>query len=705
MRRIPEITAVHAWDATRQRQYTPTNLTAGMGVRITLTGEESKTWRRSATPVRGLVELRPGRNLVAWAGQETTIADATRGIGTSLIRSWKADGSSAVKRGDALWVDVSRNVNWLQPTGLIPTIRFTGGVTKEIQNRIREDVLAAIALFRKQYGIEADASTLWIYAAVDQESLIESLRVDALRDDFPARHSKGDFSWVRGSWSSSGAWVQGNNLIFVKQQHWRDSNHRIEHDNGSSTWRGRAFMVHEYSHIVQAQLSTIESLSTSDYFGDIGYWRSNSPTWLYEGAATWVEDAQLVSDGLSRWNDAMKEAVDEIADGSSLAQVTGLESYPVGRAAMYYLREQAGEDAWLEIFRSMAPLQVGPQLRWVATPSWHRAVEIVTGTPIDEFYREFESWRTENYASTHRIGGKIEWEEAQGTDSRLPELDVRDLRIMLWQIPSPGKRPVTWPDARGRFAFGEVTDGEYRVEVDLGGCKIFYPGGYGSYGEERIIVAGDDVTDIQIRLDMTTCVYQISGRLLDSQGHRVSGQMINIRADTREIASSGRTAANGSYAITVPAPGSFRLAASLDGCTVYYRDGGTTGSWRQATVVAVDSADARAQMWMLGADTCRYRISGALLNSDGTARVNEWVTASGDAGSAGASTTGDGSFSFAVPGRGSYNLMVHVDGCRIYRGARGPTTDWNSAGQVTVSNADITGIEFRLPEDPASFCD
>ena len=83
---------------------------------------------------------------------------------------------------------------------------------------------------------------------------------------------------------------------------------------------------------------------------------------------------------------------------------------------------------------------------------------------------------------------------------------------------------------------------------------------------------------------------------------------------------------------------------------------------------------------------------------------SQWVSANGNAGSAGASTASDGSFSFAVPASGSYRLAVWIDNCSIYRGSRGPVRNWNSASQVRVSNADVTGIEFRLPEDPSTFC-
>ena len=61
-RDIPEIASVRAWDAPSQRSYAPTTLTAGMAVRISLSSDRSVQWRRSVTPIRGLVTLRTGRN-------------------------------------------------------------------------------------------------------------------------------------------------------------------------------------------------------------------------------------------------------------------------------------------------------------------------------------------------------------------------------------------------------------------------------------------------------------------------------------------------------------------------------------------------------------------------------------------------------------------------------------------------------------------
>ena len=63
-----------------------------------------------------------------------------------------------------------------------------------------------------------------------------------------------------------------------------------------------------------------------------------------------------------------------------------------------------------------------------------------------------------------------------------------------------------------------------------------------------------------------------------------------------------------------------------------------------------------------------------------------------------------GSLSFVVPACGVYRLSVWIGGGWVREGRRGPAQTWNSAKSVGVTNADLTGIEFRLPAEPASCC-
>ena len=87
-RRFPEIESIRAWDALRQKSYEPTNLDPGMGVRVTLSGDDPVEWQRPMTPVKSRVELHRGRNLVAWLGPDNwPIERVVLGIGRSLIQA------------------------------------------------------------------------------------------------------------------------------------------------------------------------------------------------------------------------------------------------------------------------------------------------------------------------------------------------------------------------------------------------------------------------------------------------------------------------------------------------------------------------------------------------------------------------------------------------------------------------------------------
>ena len=219
----------------------------------------------------------------------------------------------------------------------------------------------------------------------------------------------------------------------------------------------------------------------------------------------------------------------------------------------------------------------------------------------------------------------------------------------------------------------------------------------------RITIGERDVTGALFQLREGQCSTKVIGTLLDADGKPLVG--VQVSAQPNNGTSSGaQTDSDGLFAITVSESGQYRVYTWIDGCNIYYRLGGATGSHQQATQIRVSDSNVTGLTFQLASGMCVHRISGKLLNADGTPKSGPWVSAHGTAGSGGVSAGSDGSFSFAVPASGSYRLSVWIDDCSIYRGSRGPTNNRNSARQVTVSNADITDIEFRLPEDPSTFC-
>ena len=260
-------------------------------------------------------------------------------------------------------------------------------------------------------------------------------------------------------------------------------------------------------------------------------------------------------------------------------------------------------------------------------------------------------------------------------------------------------------DAEGSFTITVPEPGQYRVSTRIDGCTLYYKrGGAVTKHQQatRITINDRNVTNVNFRLRSGQCSAKITGRLLDADGQTITDA--NVWAQNDDGSSWARTDSGGSFSITLPEHGRYRVSARVDGCTIYYRPGGTTALYRQATQIRVSDSDVSDVTLQVAQGMCEHRISGKLLNADGSPRSGQWVSAGGNAGGAGASTAADGSFSFAVPANGSCRLSVWIDGCSIIHGSRGPVKNWSSASQVRVSNADVTGIEFRLPEDPSTFC-
>ena len=82
---------------------------------------------------------------------------------------------------------------------------------------------------------------------------------------------------------------------------------------------------------------------------------------------------------------------------------------------------------------------------------------------------------------------------------------------------------------------------------------------------------------------------EISGQLLDADGNGIPNTRVQAAGD--DSGAGAQTAADGTFTITVPSAGSYRLSMNIDGCTAYYRPDGATGSRNEATQVQVSDSD------------------------------------------------------------------------------------------------------------------
>ncbi len=99
-------------------------------------------------------------------------------------------------------------------------------------------------------------------------------------------------------------------------------------------------------------------------------------------------------------------------------------------------------------------------------------------------------------------------------------------------------------------------------------------------------------------------------------------------------------------------------------------------------------------------------ISGRFVTEDGSpVAVIEVVAARGEAWSfAYLDPDLGGPFSITVPDPGDYNVHFIDDGCAIHYSTSAATTEWDVITWITVDDSDVTGIEFVVPDDPASLC-
>ena len=180
---IPALEAAYAWDAgtqsfTRARrddlagERELTAITPGMGLWLRLGGDDPVTWTRPVTPAGGFVSLRPGWNLVAWAGREGTApADAFAFLRKDFVGAlgWEVTAGEFLRHyptarpevntlrrlelGEGLWINVRVARRWLQPGATAATVEFVGEVAAERRAGIGPRVDDVLAFFGERTGI------------------------------------------------------------------------------------------------------------------------------------------------------------------------------------------------------------------------------------------------------------------------------------------------------------------------------------------------------------------------------------------------------------------------------------------------------------------------------------------------------------------------------------------------------------------------
>jgi len=731
-REVPQLESVWAWDAELDDwiaagRDAPEGLgwlwrvSPGMGLRLVLGGEESFAWERSTEPMRGLVELRTGWNLVAWSGADgAPIEQVAKGIGWSLreLRRWNAanqrwatwtsperstqliatsatdQGATGeesepvpVRRGEALWVNVARSVNWLQPTDILPRLVFPGGASDQLQARVREDLESVLAFYGQQYGIQADPD-FTVYVAKDVESLIQVQKDDGDEIDDAEAAS------IRARWDRAGGWAGGK--IVVKQASWS------RNLSTSDIAKGRYTLTHEYFHILQNQLSD-----------------GQASRWLVEGTATWAEDDHQTIDGSSTREDAREGRASAVTKSTPSLRSTESDNatwqYTLGWLATDRLTAAAGDESYIEFWRRLAPTEIGSYHLWTPTPDWRTAFQEAFGVPVSSFYADFDAWQREQAAANGVAASPgdddARWIRGRVTDeSGVPVSGVFVNAIRVEGETSIGWRQRAETGADGAFTVRAPESGDYRVSVDINDdCTLYYSNdGLTEEPDDAppITVAKSDAQGVNIRLPSNVCgrhSQMIQGRILFAGDQPLINTYVRAcfevgRHRWCDYASS-RSNTDGSFAITVPVAGRYFIDFSLDGCRIHFSRGDLTIDRFERWPFTVESQDVRLRTRYISADMCR-RITGRVVDSSDAPLANKLMTT----GHGSAITGENGQFAILVADNGSYSFTIQLQsvplcGQRIEGPALGSYDN-----PVRVSGADVTGIMLRLPGTIEELC-
>ena len=740
-REIPQLEAVWTWDAELDEWIVAARnapewlgglgrVTAGMGLRMQLSGDAPVIWDRSTEPTRGLVKLRTGWNLVAWSGADgASIENVAKGIGWSLrsIRRWDAatqqwatwtspersaqviadtgGGEPAppgVRRGEALWVKVSRSVKWLQPTDLLPRLVFPGGASQALQSRVREDLEAVLSYYRDQYGIQADPD-LTIYVAENVDALIQAHKDDGVEVDDAYETAE------RAQWNSvgnAGGWATVGKRIVVKQSAWPDDPSTSEFE-----W-ARYLLTHEYFHVLQFQLADSES-----------NW---GIAWLVEGTAVWSEHG--VTGDQQTWEEQREWYQSEITHNSPTLHETehrtvGWE-YTLGWLAIDRLTAAHGVDSWLEFFRRLAATEIGPAGRWSSEPDWQAAFYEVFGLAVHEFYADFNAWQQEqvvnNSGRANFEGAVAQWIFGRVTDAAgSPAGRVTIIAQRVENEADIGWEASAGTTADGTFAVGVSQNGDYRLSVYMDDDRThYYNNGELIDDKEQaqlIEVTSSDVRGVDIQLPPNISGWQIRGRAVDSDGEPLAGIAIITCSTTdgdwiigyEDCIWGERTASDGTFAITAAKPGDYRLRLDLvDGCSVYYSRSGPTFERNDASLITVADAGVDGIVMRVPGNICAYQIRGSITTSDGQSLTDTYVSVcreviNGCVDLTGRHTDADGTFAITVLTEGEYRLWFELEGCAIRFRSGGLTTTFSERSTVRVEGR---SVRLNPRQIPAEMC-
>jgi hypothetical protein len=146
---------------------------------------------------------------------------------------------------------------------------------------------------------------------------------------------------------------------------------------------------------------------------------------------------------------------------------------------------------------------------------------------------------------------------------------VRRAIVTLTTTEARPQEAVAWTDAEGRFAFGYLPPGQYRLFVNKAGYQYTAWGAEGARSRGKVIPlrAGENRTDLSISLAVSAAV---SGFVTDEDGDPIGGAQVNLYMPTIrrgrhtvQPMNSATTDSRGRYRIANVFPGKFMVGVDI----------------------------------------------------------------------------------------------------------------------------------------------